>query len=227
MLKQQVVFKEREKAVFEEYAITNDKAQQKKNMDMVQDDKAINEEMMKHRELTIRQKHSMENSTNRKDQDIAKRKFEKSFDTKAEREKYEGADKILEDHLKNEKAIRYKYIENASPEDADEQRRKLYEANDKQRDRKLAADKKMQKLDEKEKTTEEGIDLTKKRMDESGKDTGPTKAFVVGTQDSDKAINRALSGTRTQEDTLKASLKIQQDTLKAIQKEKKALVASV
>ena len=108
-----------------------------------------------------------------------------------------------------------------------ERKAELQKQNDKARDRRLAGNKKMEELNEREKTTEEGIDLTKKRMDESGKDTGPTKAFVVGTQDSDKAINRALSGTRTQEDTLKASLKVQQDSLIAIKLAQKNLTTSL
>ena len=156
----------------------------------------------------------------------SEQKLGESFGTKAERDKGQGANKIKEEHLKSERAIEDMEID-GTEEKVKERKAELQKQNDKARDRRLAGNKKMEELNEREKTTEEGIDLTKKRMDESGKDTGPTKAFVVGTQDSDKAINRALSGTRTQEDTLKASLKVQQDSLIAIKLAQKNLTTSL
>jgi hypothetical protein len=205
----------------------DDIEKQKERIDILNSQEAKTDEEMRTRKQRIILKYEKDELRAAEDQAKDKQKLERSFETKAEREKYEGADKVNEEYLKNRRFIEDMSIQDKTPSEVILIKRDLQEQNDKQRDRKLDADKKMQGLNEQEKTTEEGIDLTKKRMDESGKDTGPTKAFVVGTQDSDKAINRALSGTRTQEDTLKASLKIQTDTLKAIQKEKKALVASV
>ena len=71
------------------------------------------------------------------------------------------------------------------------------------------------------------IDALQEQIQKSGNAAGPSAALTSGTQAAEQVISRALAGTRTQEDTMKAQLKVQQDMLKQLQKQKQAPIASI
>jgi len=71
------------------------------------------------------------------------------------------------------------------------------------------------------------IDALQERIQKAGNAAGPSAALKSGTQSAEQVISRALAGTRSQEDTMKAQLKELEKVNKNLQKQKQNLVASI
>lgn len=64
----------------------------------------------------------------------------------------------------------------------------------------------------------ESIDKLQERIQKSGNAAGPSAALISGTQAAESIISRALTGSRSVEDTMKAQLKVEQDQLKELRR---------